>query len=217
MSNEKLVRADYMEAQGCQFRKFSKFEIREGGDEDAGALYVEGLAVPFNVETVLWTWNGVEYKEKFDANAFFEADMTDVIFNYNHGGKVVARTRNKTLTLSVRTDGLYTISRLDGTEEGKRLYEEVKGGYIDRMSIAFTTSEESYNTETHTRTILKIDKIYDVSAVDIPAYDTTFINARNSFTVENEKEKTAAAVNLRKEVLKTELKQILKFYGGIEK
>jgi HK97 family phage prohead protease len=214
MSNKKLERAEYMAAQGCQFRQFAKFEIREGGAEDDGALYVEGLAVPFNTETVLWSYDGVDYKEQTDARAFDGADMSDVIFNYNHGGKVVARTRNNTLTLNIANDGLRARAQLDGTEEGRRLYEEIKGGYIDRMSFAFIVAESSYNTDTHTRTILKIKKVYDVSAVDTPAYDTTSISARNSFAAEVETERIAAAAGLRKEVLQTEIKQVIRTHGG---
>ena len=216
---KKVDRAEWMAAQGCQFRHFLSFEIRAGevGAEgaDAGALYVEGIATPFNTPTVLFSIDGVDYKEQIDARAFEGADMSDVIFNYNHSGKVVARTRNNTLTLWVEADGLHMRARLDGTDEGRKLYEEIKGGYIDRMSFAFRIAESSYNIETHTRTVLRVKKVYDVSAVDIPAYDTTSISARNSFAVEIEKEKSAAvAASLRKEVLQDEINLTIKLYGG---
>lgn len=216
---KKVDRAEWMAAQGCQFRHFLSFEIRAGevGAEgaDAGALYVEGIAAPFNTPTVLFSIDGVDYKEQIDARAFEGADMSDVIFNYNHGGKVVARTRNNTLTLWVEADGLHMRARLDGTDEGRKLYEEIKGGYIDHMSFAFRIAESSYNIETHTRTVLRVKKVYDVSAVDIPAYDTTSISARNSFAVEIEREKSAAvAASLRKEVLQDEINLTIKLYGG---
>jgi len=141
--------------------------------------------------------------------------MKDVIFNYNHGGKVAARTRNSTLNLWIEQDGLHMRARLDGTEEGRRLYEEIKGGYIDRMSFAFAVKESAYNIDEHMRTILKVRKVYDVAAVDIPAYDTTSISARGSFTVEIEKErKHAAAAVLRREILQAEITQTIKIYGG---
>jgi len=106
--------------------------------------------------------------------------MHDVIFNYNHSGHVLARTRNGTLTLEVRSDGLYIRARLDGTEEGQKVYDEIKGRYIDRMSFAFTVREESYDETEHTWTILKVKRLFDVSAVDIPAYDDTSIAARRA-------------------------------------
>ena len=219
---KKADRADWLEGQGCQFRQFVSFEIRAGepeaGGEDGGALYVEGVATPFNTPTVLFSYDGVDYKEQIDGRAFDGADMSDVIFNYNHSGKVVARTRNNTLELWVASDGLHMRARLDGTEEGRKLYEEIRGGYIDRMSFAFIVAESSYNVDAHLRTVLKVKKVYDVSAVDIPAYDTTSISARNSFKVEIEKEENAAAAaSLRKEVLQEEINQTIKLYGGNEK
>lgn len=199
-----------------EFRQFAEFSLRaEKKEAENSELYIEGIAATFNSPTVLFEYNGVEYKEQIDRFAFDDADMNDVIFNYNHSGKVMARTRNKTLELWVENDGLHIRAKLDGTVEGRTLYEEVQGGYIDRMSFAFTIKESSYNTDEHLRTIRKVKKIYDVSAVDIPAYDTTSLSARNSFEVEIEKEyKTAAAVELRKKVLKTQIQLTKNNYGG---
>ncbi len=120
-----------------EFRRF-EFEIRAAtigeGDDQKEELYVEGYAVRFNETTVLWEYDNVQYKEKVDSSALADADMSDVIFNYNHGGKVMARIRNKTLELKTDSQGLFIRARLDGTEEGRKLYDEIKGGYINRMS-----------------------------------------------------------------------------------
>lgn len=190
-----------------EFREF-EFEIRAaalGGEEDGEeALYVEGYAVRFNESTVLYEYGDHQYKEKVHPDALREADMSDVIFNYNHGGKVMARTRNKTLELKIDSKGLFIRARLDGTDEGRKLYEEIRGGYIDRMSYAYTTKEASFDSETRTRTVLRIKKLYDVSAVDIPAYDTTSISARSAFEMEIEKEKEAAAAAERRRKLAVE-------------
>ena len=201
-----------------EFRQFKDFKLRaaepveENGSQE---LYIEGVAATFNDPTVLFEYNGVEYKEQIDRMAFDGADMFDVIFNYNHSGKVMARTRNKTLQVWTENDGLHVRARLDGTEEGRKLYEEVQGGYIDRMSFAFTIKESSYNLDEHMRTVLKVKKLYDVSAVDIPAYDTTSLSARSSFEEELEKEhKAAAAAELRKRVLQTQVKLTNSIYGG---
>lgn len=178
------------------YRIFTNLKVRnettqDESGQDINEMIVQGQAVTFESETVLFKYGNTEYKEVIDRNAFNETDMTDVIFNYNHGGKVVARTRNNTLKLSIDSNGLNIEARLDGTEEGRRLYEEIKGGYIDRMSFCFTVKEESYNQETHTWRVLKIDKLYDVSAVDFPAYDTTSISARSSRLAVAEKEQKA--------------------------
>ena len=173
----------------------------EGEDGTPEELWVEGYAVRFNSPTVLFEIDGKEYKEQIEDRAFEECDMSDVIFNYNHQGKVMARTRNKTLQLEVREDGLFIRARLDGTEEGRKLYEEIKGGYIDRMSFRFTIREEAYDKENYMWTVRKVKKLYDVSAVDIPAYDDTSIEARKNFILEadaQEARKREAAADLKR-------------------
>jgi hypothetical protein len=197
---KKLTRKDR------EFRKFAEFNIRALENNDGeNDLYVEGYAATFDQPTVLMEYDGVEYKEQIDDKAFDEADMSDVIFNYNHGGKVMARTRNKTLQLTLDEKGLYVRAKLDGTDEGRKLYEEINGGYIDRMSFAFTVAEESYDRDNHTRTIRKVKKLYDVSAVDIPAYDSTSISARSFFEAEAEKEKKALDSAERRQKLRKDI------------
>lgn len=187
-----------------EYRRFENFEIRAAEDE---GQYVEGYALTFDQPTVLFEMDGIQYKEVITRGALTTADMTDVIFNFDHGGKVMARTRNKTLELRVDDKGLFIRARLDGTEEGRRLYEEIRGGYIDRMSFAFTASSDAYDKETRTRSITGIKRIYDVSAVSIPAYDTTSISARSFFELEREKERKAleSAESRKKLLLKTYL------------
>lgn len=154
-------------------------------------MWVEGYAAIFNSPTVLYEIGGNEYREQIDQGAFSEARMDDVIFNYNHGGRVVARTRNQTLHINIDEKGLFVRARLDGTEEGQRLYNEIKGGYVDRMSFAFSVQDDEYDRKTRTRTIRKIKRLYDVSAVDIPAYDDTSIAARRFASLEEEEKKEA--------------------------
>lgn len=186
MKIDPLEKMEKLTKDGRDFRRFSEFEVRALEENEEKELWVEGYAVRFNEPTVLWEYEGKEFKEQVDDRAFDDADMSDVIFNYNHNGKVIARTRNKTLQLSVDSKGLYIRARVDGTEEGRKIYEEIKGGYIDRMSYSYTVNEAAYDSENRTRTIRKIKKLYDVSAVDIPAYDTTSIYARSLIDAEKE-------------------------------
>lgn len=169
-------------------REYREFELRTAQGED-NELIVEGYAAVTEQETVLYKYDGIEYKEIIDRNAFSGADLTDVVMNYNHGGKPVARTRNNTLQLFVDDKGLHIRAILSGTEEGRRLHEEIKGGYIDRMSFAFTVAKDSYDRNSHTRRILAFERIYDVAAVDCPAYDTTELSARSFFSAQAEHEK----------------------------
>ena len=172
---------------GWNLRYFQKFELRtkEESEENPNEMTIEGVACVFDSETTLFEWDGVEYKEKVDKNAFAEADISDVIFNYNHGGRVYARTRNDSLHLEIKEDGLHVLISLNPEDEGhKQLYRDIKNGLIDKMSYAYTVSEEAYDVDTHLRTVLKIKKLYDVSAVDIPAYDSTSISARSVLDLE---------------------------------
>jgi hypothetical protein len=163
-------------------RRFD-FEVRAlpiEGEENKQELWVEGYAARFNSPTVLFEMDGLEYKEQVASDAFTEAKMDDVIFNYNHSGRVMARTRNKTLQLAVDENGLFIRARLDGTEEGNSLYRDIQNGYVDRMSYRYTVGAEAYDRENRMWTLLRVKRLYDVSAVDIPAYDDTSIEARKT-------------------------------------
>lgn len=183
-----------------EVRGFHAFELRSIGmnetpddpEDIQSEMYVEGYALMFNSPTVLFTYEDQDYYEIIDRNALAVTDMRDVILNYDHQGKVMARTRNKTLELSIDDKGLFIRARLDGTEEGRRLYEEIRGGYIDRMSFSFVANDAKFDPETRTRTIRSIKKLYDVSAVSIPAYDTTSIMARSLVEAEAEMKRVVA-------------------------
>ena len=125
-------------------REYRAFEMRVAD----GEMSVEGYAVIFDSPTVLYTHNGVDYKEEIVRGAFDHTEMNDVVMNYNHTGKPVARTKNGTLQIRVDATGVRIKADLSGTEEGRKLYEEIKGGYIDKMSFAFKASEDDYNRDT---------------------------------------------------------------------
>lgn len=124
--------------------------------------------------------------EQVDPHAFDNCDMNDVIMQYDHEGRVFARTKNNTLQLATDETGLKVTADLSGTEIGRQLYTEIKGGYTDKMSFGFVVAEDkrevTRDLENHittvNRTITKIKKLYDVSAVSLPANDATSISAR---------------------------------------
>ena len=72
------------------------------------------------------------------------------------------------------------------------MFEEIKNGLVTKMSWAFRVSEDSYDRDTRTRTILKIKKVYDVYAVSYPANADTDISARSYFDGVIEAEKREA-------------------------
>ena len=179
---------------GRQYRDIdvSSFERRAEGDDEK---IVSGYATVFNQPYDLYrdTWGGTIYivKEQIDRNAFDNADMSDVIMQYNHEGRVFARISNGTLEVNPDEHGLHTRANLGGTEIGRQLFEEIEGGYTTKMSFGFrvaadkreqteeTNEETGVRTITVLRTITEISKLYDVSAVSLPANDATSISARN--------------------------------------
>lgn len=141
--------------------------------------YVEGYATTFDKPYLLYELDGVKFYERIDAHALDGTDMSDVIMQYDHEGRVFARQSNKTLILVPDHKGLLVAADLGRTDLARGLYQDIDAGMITKMSWAFTVKEDSYDRTTHTRTILKIKKVYDVSAVSIPANGDTEISARN--------------------------------------
>lgn len=152
--------------------------------------YVEGYATTFNKPYLLYEFeDGTKFYERIDAHALDGADMSDVIMQYDHEGRVFARESNNTLILIPDHKGLLIAADLSKTDLARGLYQDIEAGMITKMSWAFTASEESYDRATRTRTILKIKKVYDVSAVSIPANGDTEIAARNFASRSYEAEK----------------------------
>lgn len=159
------------------------FEVRTMED---GQDVVEGYATTWD-EYLLWDDGEYRMYEKVDPHAYDECDMSDVIMQLNHEGRVYARGSNKTLTLNPDAKGLHTVAYLGGTETGRQLREEIKGGYLTKMSQGFRVAQdkrevvedrENRRVDIH-RTIMKMQKLYDVSVVSLPANEATSISARN--------------------------------------
>lgn len=144
---------------------------------------VEGYATTFNQPYHLF-WDGDdEVLEQVDARAFDGADLSDVVMQYDHEGRVFARLSNGTLQLEADEHGLKVRADLSGTEMGRNLWEEIKGGYTTKMSFGFTVAEDDFKETERgkwTRTIKKIGKLYDVSAVSYPQNGFTEITARKA-------------------------------------
>lgn len=178
-------------------------EIRAAQETDPGKMIVEGYALVFDSPTVLFESGGIKYSEVIKRGALDGADLSDVPFKYNHNDNIMimARTRNKTLQFDIDEKGLRFRADLANITASKDLYELIKRGDIDHMSFGFTVSKDSYDRQTHTRSIEKFRKIYDVSAVPAPAYDQTSVSARSYFDAQNELETRAREEELRKKLI----------------
>lgn len=143
-------------------------------------MIVTGRAIPFNSPTVLYEIDGIKYYEVIDSRALDGVDLSDVVLVVDHEGKPAARTKNDTLKLEVRSDGLYIEADLSKNNTGRELHEDIKNGFYQTMSFSFLVDKERFDTNTRTRTILKFKRIFDVSVVKFPAYSSTTISARTT-------------------------------------
>ena len=161
----------------------AEMEVRT---EEDGRMIAEGYATTFNQPYELYRNKDMVVNEQVDPEAFAECDMSDVIMQYDHAGRVFARVKNGTLRLEPDAHGLRVWADLGGTEIGRQLFEEIKGGYTDKMSFGFTVksdrkerSKDAEGRKSVLRTITRIGKLFDVSAVSLPANDATEISSRN--------------------------------------
>lgn len=187
-------------------------ENREGEEKN---YIVEGYATTFGDPYELFRDGKYVMREEVDKDAFKDTDMSDVIFQIDHEGRVYARTRNGSLGLDIDEHGLKTTTDLGLTESSRSVYEDISAGLYDRMSFAFTVNKDSYTEEEMengdiivTRTILGISKLYDVSAVSFPANPNTDISARSKDLFDGEI-KRFEAERLREQKI-TECRKALK-------
>ena len=168
--------------------------------------YVEGYATRFEPYE-LYEFDGVKYYERIDKNAFEGADMSDIIMQYDHQGRVLARKSNGSLIVEPNDEGLFVCADLSKSDASRSLFEDIENELVTRMSWAFTVAEDSYDRETRTRTILRVKKVYDVSAVSIPANEDTLINARSYFDgVIEEEQQELLKREKQKQLLEIKLK-----------
>lgn len=168
---------------------------------------VKGYATTFDDPYVLWEDRDIVVREIIDHDALLNADMSDVIMQVNHEGRVFARNSNGTLSLVPDAHGLGVEAYLGGTDLGRGVFQDIAGGYMTKMSWAFTVEKDEWKSEQapdgrqlETRTIKAVKKVYDVSVVSIPANDATEISARNlaDGVIERVKAERLEALELRR-------------------
>ena len=148
-------------------------ELRAVPEE--GKMIIEGYAVVFDTPATHYG-----FTEIIDRNALNNADMKDVPLRYNHNDNwlVIARTRNGSLQLTIDEKGLFIRAELIDTQTNRDIDKSIEAGLLDKMSLAITTTRAEWNYDTDTRRVMEIEKLFDVSVVDTPFYDTTSIYAR---------------------------------------
>lgn len=177
-----------------EYRDFTLTVIEKEDDEETKE--VRGYASTFNQPYTLYEDDEVVIQEQVSERAFDNADMSDVIMQYDHQGRVFARMSNGTLEVTPDEEGLAIRANLGGTDIGRQLYEEIKGGYTTKMSYGYRVSGSEWERKTledgrllDLRTVTQVSKVYDVSAVSLPANDGTSISVRTLTDGEVEKVK----------------------------
>ena len=152
-------------------REYRSMELRIPEPEGEEQRYiVEGYASTFE-PYVLLNIDGIDYSERIEPTAFVGADLSDVVFRIDHTGRVYARSSAGTVQVWADEHGLAQRTDLSKTQMARDVFADIEAGNYPKMSFAFKVAEDgdSYDKATHTRTIHRIAKVYDVSPVVWPA------------------------------------------------
>lgn len=191
-----------------QNREYRSMELRvakQGGDEEEKKYIVEGYASTFE-PYVLFRQDGIDYKEQIEPTAFDEADLSDVVFRVDHEGRVYARTSAGTVDLWTDEHGLGQRTDLSRTAAAREVFADIEAGNYPKMSFAFIVAEDGdvYDRKTHTRTIKRIAKVFDVSPVSFPANPGTelSVSTRDYFdgVIEAERAERLAAEERERQI-----------------
>lgn len=172
-------------------KRLLEMRAADGGDDQS--MIIEGRAICYNSPKT-YTYGDYSYTEVIQPGALDKTDMKDVPLRYNHNDSflIMARTRNKSLELIKDEKGLMIRAELLDTQSNRDVYQAIKEGLLDKMSFAFTSRADTDLWEQQgddtKRTITDIEKLYDVSVVDVPFYDDTSIYARSFEKLESWKE-----------------------------
>lgn len=190
-------------------REFRLMELRLRNEEEKD-YQVEGYAATFD-PYVLFSDDGVDYKEQIEPTAFDEADLKDVVFRVDHEGPVYARSSAGTVEVWTDEHGLAQKTDLSKTQRARELYADIEAGNYPKMSFAFTVDSDRYDKKTHTRIIEKIAKVYDVSPVSFPANPGTelSISTRSFFDGVIEEERAERLEAERREQQKQKIRILL--------
>lgn len=159
-------------------------------DNDDGKMIIEGYAITYE-QAATHEYGNYKFTEIIKRGALDSTDMKDVPLRYNHNDTwcIMARTRNNSLQLIKDDVGLKIRAELIDTQSNRDIYKSIQEGLIDKMSFAFTVADRgdnwTYGESETIREVTNINKLYDVSVVDTPFYDTTSVYARSFELLEN--------------------------------
>lgn len=173
--------------------------IVETQETQEPSYIVEGYAMNWEAYPLFTQEDGTVIYERFERSCFDKCDMSDVIMQYDHEGKVFARLSNNTLQLNIDDTGLHIRADLSKSQPSRDMYEEIRNGLVTKMSWGFATGDYYFDKATRTIVHTSIKKIYDISAVSIPANDSTSISARRSAVLDSTVEQIAKELEEEKQ------------------
>ena len=188
-----------------EYRPLEMRAVEDAADE----MVVEGYAIVFD-SPATHSFGSRKFTEVIKRGSLDGADMKDVPMRYNHNDNVMimARTRNKSLQLIVDDMGLKIRAKLMDTQSNRDIYKGIQEGLIDKMSFAFRVSDAgdawTFGEDETTREVNQIERLYDVSVVDTPFYDSTSIYSRSLELLESEEKRLESKREL--EILKLRAK-----------
>lgn len=196
--------------QQAQVRTLTLSPIAQREKQMDSTHYVEGYAARYDPYVL---WDDGEYGktfERFEPGCFDECDMSDVIFQFDHAGRVFARTTNGTLIVKPDDNGLFMAADLSKSAGARDIHADIEAGLLTKMSWRFRVGsyyvERTEGSKDVTIVHTKIPKIYDVSVVSIPANDNTEINARSFVSgVREEAARSEAELDMRRNRLRTKI------------
>lgn len=163
---------------------------------------IVGHAAVFNQLSENMGFRNYEFYEKIAPGAFDDVMSDDVRSLFNHDyNKVLGRTANKSLILSLDEIGLYTETYPPDTDTAREVLTLIEGGYVNQMSFAFNLKEDKWEyyekdgKEVTIRTILKFSRLWDISPVTVPAYPQTDVGLRSIDQIFEEGRKRAQKIN----------------------
>lgn len=162
-----------------QYRNMTSMSASAQNKRIESDFYIEGYAAKFAPYLLYEYPDGTKIYEQFSREAFRDTDMSDIILQFDHSGSVYARKSNGTLIVEIDDTGIFIAADLSKTQRGKELYDDISTGMITKMSWGFRTGEYKFNEDTQTIEHLSVKKIFDVSAVSIPANDNTELHVRS--------------------------------------
>ena len=153
--------------------------------EENGDRFIDGYAILFNQRSkLIRDWDGEYYEiiAKGAADRVLQDPDLNVIATVDHWrDKMLGRTKSGTLQLKIDDKGLMYSVKVPSTTLGNDIAEMIARGDYFESSFIFTVNKMQWDKtqDPNVRTILEIEKLFDVSIVIDGAYANTAVKLRS--------------------------------------